>query len=48
MADDMLPGPVAATLLVVDALEDFEVPYFLSGSLASPVHGVVRTTAERG
>jgi hypothetical protein len=38
--------PVAVTLLVVEALEALDVPYLIGGSLASAVHGVVRTTLD--
>ena len=34
------------TLLVIDALESLRVPYFIGGSLASAVHGVVRATMD--
>ncbi len=42
----MLPEPIAVTLLVVDALEGLGVNYFISGSLASAVHGVMRATMD--
>lgn len=42
----MLPEPVAVTLLVIEALEALNVPYFIGGSLASAVHGVARTTVD--
>jgi hypothetical protein len=38
--------PVRVTLLVVDALESLGVRCFIDGSLASSVHGVVRTTMD--
>lgn len=41
----MIPEPVAITMLVAEALDELGVPYFVTGSLASAVHGVVRTTA---
>ena len=40
----MLTEPIAVTLLVVEALEALDVPYFIGGSLASAVYGVVRAT----
>lgn len=42
----MLPEPLAVTLLVVDALEQVGATYVLGGSLASTIHGVVRTTQD--
>jgi hypothetical protein len=42
----MLSEPVAVTLLVIQALEALNVPYLIGGSLASTVHGVVRTTVD--
>ena len=42
----MLTEPLAVTLLVIDALESLRVPYFIGGSLASAVHGVVRATMD--
>jgi hypothetical protein len=38
--------PIAITLLVVDVLESLEVPYLIGGSLASALHGVVRSTVD--
>ncbi len=38
--------PIAVTLLVVDALDSLGVPYLIGGSLASAVHGVLRTTMD--
>ena len=40
----MLPDPVAVTLMVIEALEGLGVPYLIGGSLASSVHGAVRST----
>ena len=40
----MLTEPLVVTLLVTDALEKLEVPYFIGGSLATAMHGVVRAT----
>lgn len=42
----MLPEPVAVTLQVVDALEQVAATYVIGGSLASTIHGVVRTTLD--
>jgi len=42
----MVSEPIQATLLVVEALEALGVPYLIGGSLASAVHGVVRTTMD--
>ena len=42
----MLPEPIAVTLLVIDALEQVGARYVIGGSLASTVHGVVRTTLD--
>lgn len=39
-----LPESMAVTLLVIDALEALGAPYFIDGSLASAVHGVLRAT----
>ncbi len=38
--------PVAVTLLVVEALEQLNVPYLIGGSLASALYGVGRTTVD--
>lgn len=46
MADMPLTEPLAVTLKVVDIMEALHVPYFVGGSLASAVHGVVRTTMD--
>jgi hypothetical protein len=42
----MPPEPIAVTLQVVDALEQVGAPYVIGGSLASTIHGVVRTTLD--
>ena len=42
----MLPEPIAVTLQVTDALEQVGAAYVIGGSLASTVHGVVRTTLD--
>jgi hypothetical protein len=41
-----VPEPVLVTLLVTNALEILGVPYLIGGSLASTLHGVVRTTLD--
>jgi len=41
-----LPEPMAVALLVANELEMVGVPYFISGSLASAVHGVTRATLD--
>jgi hypothetical protein len=42
----MLPEPIAVTLQVIDALEQVGAAYVIGGSLASTIHGVVRTTLD--
>jgi hypothetical protein len=42
----MLPEPIAATIAVTDTLEKLGVRYLIGGSLASTVHGMVRTTQD--
>jgi hypothetical protein len=42
----VLLEPAAVTLLVTEALEALGVPYLIGGSLASTVHGLVRTTQD--
>jgi len=42
----MLSEPIAVTLVVVEALERVGIPYVLVGSLASSVHGVMRSTLD--
>ncbi len=42
----MLPEPIAVTMLVIDALEQVGAAYVIGGSLASTIHGVVRTTLD--
>jgi len=46
MSTEALTEPLAVTLLVTQVLDDLGVPYFIGGSLASAVHGVVRTTMD--
>ncbi len=42
----MLPEPIAVTLKVTEALEKLGIPYFIGGSLASTLYGMVRTTQD--
>ena len=42
----MIPEPIAVTLLVTKALERLGVAYLVGGSLASTVHGELRTTMD--
>jgi hypothetical protein len=42
----MLPEPLAITILVTGFLENLGVPYLISGSLASTLYGMVRTTQD--
>lgn len=42
----MLPEPIAVALHVIDALEHVGARYAIGGSLASAIHGVVRTTLD--
>jgi len=46
MGRAMLPEPIAATLLVIQALDALGAPYLIGGSLASAVHGVARATLD--
>ncbi len=42
MADNLTP----VIIFVIDVLERLDVPYFIGGSIASMMHGVVRTTLD--
>jgi hypothetical protein len=42
----MLPEPIAVTAKVTSVLEKLNVPYFIGGSLASTIYGMVRTTQD--
>jgi hypothetical protein len=42
----MLPEPIAVTIKVTQALEKLGIPYFIGGSLASTLYGMVRTTQD--
>lgn len=39
-----LPEPIAVTLIVIDVLEQLNIPYVIGGSLASIQHGTARAT----
>lgn len=41
-----LPEPVAVTLLVIDAINQQNIPYVIVGSLASTQHGLARSTLD--
>ncbi len=38
--------PVEVTLKVTDVFEKLSIPYLIGGSLASTLHGMVRTTQD--
>jgi hypothetical protein len=40
------PEPVEVTLIVIQALDRLDIPYFVGGSLASALYGVVRATMD--
>ena len=42
----MLTEPILVTLLVADAFDALNIPYFIGGSLATAVHGVARATMD--
>jgi hypothetical protein len=42
----MLTEPIQVTLQVTEALEALGIPYFITGSLASALHGVTRATMD--
>lgn len=42
----MLPEPIAVTIKVTSVLEKLGIPYFVSGSVASTLYGMVRTTQD--
>ena len=42
----MLAEPVQVTLKVVNVFEKLNIPYLVGGSLASAVHGVIRSTVD--
>ena len=38
--------PIEVTLLVTSVLENMDIPYLIGGSLASTLHGMIRTTQD--
>ncbi len=42
----MLPEPLAVTLMVIDVLNELNIPYALGGSWASALHGTARSTLD--
>lgn len=44
--EPMLHEQIDITLLVIDILDELGIPYLVGGSLASALHGVVRTTQD--
>lgn len=38
--------PLGVTLAVIEVLESLQIPYLIGGSLASTLHGVMRTTID--
>jgi len=38
--------PIEVTIKVTDLFEKLDVPYLIGGSLASALHGMVRTTQD--
>ncbi len=42
----MILEPIAVTLQVIDALKQVGATWVVGGSLASTIHGVVRTTLD--
>jgi len=42
----MLPEPIAVTIQVTRVFERLNIPYLISGSLASTLHGMIRTTQD--
>jgi hypothetical protein len=42
----MLPEAVGVLMLVVEALGQLHIPYFIGGSMASALHGVTRSTID--
>ena len=42
----MLLEPIVVTVKVTSVLEKLEIPYFIGGSLASTLYGMVRTTQD--
>jgi len=44
--DLSIPEPIRITLLVTRVIEQLGIPYFIGGSLASAVHGTIRSTMD--
>ncbi len=42
----MLPDPISVTIQVTLVFEKLKIPYLISGSLASTIYGMVRTTQD--
>lgn len=42
----MLPGPIQVALRITRIFDQQKIPYFLGGSFASILHGIVRTTQD--
>jgi len=42
----MLSEPIQVTLQVIEAFDRLNIPYLVGGSLASAVHGVIRSTMD--
>jgi hypothetical protein len=42
----VIPKPNAVTLLVIEVLDQLNIAYLVGGSLASTVHGELRTTLD--
>ncbi|OGO29377.1 MAG: hypothetical protein A2W33_05105 [Chloroflexi bacterium RBG_16_52_11] len=42
----MLPDTISVMMLVVDEFERLDIPYFVSGSMASALYGVARSTMD--
>jgi hypothetical protein len=44
--DLSIPEPIRITLLVTKVIEELGIPYFIGGSLASAIHGTIRSTMD--
>jgi len=42
----MLPEPISVTILVTQVFKKLNIPYFIGGSIASTIYGMVRTTQD--
>jgi hypothetical protein len=45
-SDQLLPEPLKVTLQVTRVLEELHIPYFIGGSMASAIHGTIRSTVD--